>query len=272
LLFFFLLVEISCSIQYKYLQDEPLPLPDPRESQTAYWDCSQGCEPNGQGQARGSGRRDVQARSAFPGNAGCGGICTLNSSQLRAGKLKISVKFPKLLRYSLGLFHLARYSFAGSMVNVSLFFALGFNLSDNQLGTGFSANQPASANLSAKQHALVRCFFQSSPLFPRGARAPVLTAGGERWVRPRQACASHTFCLSPRTSPLPKHEPKDQGGTRKAPPRCWLPTPWPWLCEGRSARRDGAATGNRSSSWKSLKQTSNPHRNLLFWGWGSSAA
>lgn len=36
--FLLFLVEISCSIQYKYLQDEPLPLPDPQESQITHRD------------------------------------------------------------------------------------------------------------------------------------------------------------------------------------------------------------------------------------------
>lgn len=120
-----------------------------------------------------------------------------------------------------------RYNFAGSIVNVSLFFVLGFNLSENKLGTGFSANKTTSVNLSVKEHALVS--FESLPLFPWGARAPVLTVGGERWVRSRLACGSHTFCPSPLTSPLSKHKTKYAGGTRKASPRSCLPKSRPWL-------------------------------------------
>lgn len=110
--------------------------------------------------------------------------------------------------------------FAGSTVNVSLFFVLGFNLSNNKLGIGFSVNKTTSVNLSVlKHHALVTLLFSPCHYFHG-----VLTAGGERWVWCRLMCELHT-CLSPLIIPLSKYEPKYLGGIRKASPQGCLPKP-----------------------------------------------
>lgn len=96
--FVFFLVEISCSIQYKYLQDEPLPR-RPRWLQGALG----ATEGRGAARARAGG---VCKQSTLPRNASCCGIRTLTSSQLaHLGTLRAGGTPPKPLHCSPRSFH-----------------------------------------------------------------------------------------------------------------------------------------------------------------------
>lgn len=144
--FFLFLVEISCSIQYKYLQDEPLPR-HPRWLQRTLG------ATEGRGGSEGEGRWGLQAEhisqerqllrdshadlepARSPGDT-TGWRDTSNASTLLSAIISPSRATQ------------ASCDFTGSTVNVSLSL-LGFNLSENKFGT---ANRTTPARLSVKQH------------------------------------------------------------------------------------------------------------------------
>lgn len=147
----------------------PIPSQTP-ESHRPAWDC-----------------REVRTT----GSCGCqhGGPCTLNPHQLQTeGLNSISI----ILLCSLGSFLPARWNFAGSTVNVSLFSCLRLQLKW-QFGDGLFTGQKHCS--PCKQHRLVRFLF-----------IPVTVSMG-CWGACAE-CEPHSSC-PPLIPPLAKYKAKD---------------------------------------------------------------